>query len=136
MTEQLTEEQRINYAGRIKVLQDEIEDREEAIKNLKAKLAADIPEGTATVGTNDKGYAEVTVYRHKAFNAAFGRKNLTPDAIKRATKLVPTFTAATAKDREYDLEGNIIKGLTEEEYALCQKPSDDLSVKVELIDND
>jgi len=136
MTEQLTEEQRIAYAGRIKVLQDEIEDREEAIKNLKAKLAADLPLGEATVGTNDKGYASVTVYQHKAFNAAYGRKNLTPEAVKRATKLMPTFTAATAKDREYDMDGNIIKGLTEEEYALCQKPSDELSVKVELISND
>ena len=127
----LTPEQRVDIAGKIKVLQDEIDEREEAIAHLKATLAKDLGEGTVK-----EGDFTIKVYQSKQFNAAYAKKVLPPEAIKRATKMVPTFTAATAKEREWDIDGNIIKGLTEEEYELAQKPSDNgLSVKVDL-DND
>lgn len=125
----LTDEQRVSIAGKIKVLQSEVDERLEAIDNLKRTLSEDLGVIKTTVGD-----FFIDVYQSKQFNAAYAKKMLPAEAIKRATKMVPTFTAATAQEREWDADGNIIKGLTEEEYALAQKPSDKgLSVKVDLV---
>jgi len=127
----LTDEQRVSIAGKIKVLQSEIDERTEAIENLKRTLSEDLGVIKTTVGD-----FFIDVYQSKQFNAAWAKKMLPAEAIKRATKMVPTFTAATAQDRAWDADGNIIKGLTEEEYALAQKPSDKgLSVKIELVED-
>lgn len=124
-------------ARKIEVAQSEAKELDEFIENLKTKLAEELGEGETQVGDPTNGYHNIVVYQHKAFNAAYGRKMLPADAIKRATVNKPVFDSASAKAQEWDEDGNIVKGLTDEEYALAQKPSDKgLSVKIERINTD
>lgn len=112
----LTVEQRVKIAGNIKVLQSEIAEREEAIDNLKAKLAEDLG-----IGEFAEGDFLVTVYQSKAFNAKLAEQTLSPERWEAISTPTRVTTAAQAK-----------KVLTEEEFASVQKASDKTSVKVEM----
>ena len=113
----LTPEQIKNYADKITVLQSEIADREEAVKNLKAKLAENLPEDEHFVGDY-----KITVYTSKAFNAKLAEEVLTPAQWEAISVPARATTAALAK-----------KVLSEEDFARTQKVSTNgTSVKVEL----
>lgn len=101
--------------------QSQIADLEEAVKNYKLKLAEQLGEGEEVVGDNENGYTKVIVYRHKVFNETYGKK-LRPDLWDKAKRTKEYVDAAAAK-----------AALTEEEYAVFQKPSLDLSVKLETV---
>lgn len=117
-------ERAAQIARKIKELQSEEAEIAEAIRNLKAKevelLEGDI--GDHIVGDNDNGYLNVVVYQHKTFNEAWGKARR-PDLWEKAKITVDVVTSASAKLL-----------LDEEEYAEFQKPSADLSVKVEVVD--
>lgn len=113
-----TPERAARYADQIIILQSEIEEREEAIKNLKAKIGS-----FYEPGEYEEAGRKITVYHHKAINAAYAKKE-EPALYEKGSKLLPTFNATTAKEL-----------LTPEEYARVQKVSPDLSVKVELLED-
>lgn len=119
-------EQIADYSRRIKEHQAEVSEREEAIKHLKAKIVelVDSELGDYVVGDNDNGFMTVNVYQHKVFNAAQGKKTH-PELWEKAKVTTETVTAASAK-----------AVLDAEEYAYFQKPSADLSVKIEVVNND
>lgn len=112
-------------ARKIKELQAQEEQVAEAIRNLKAKqvelLDGDL--GDHIVGDNENGYLNVIVYQHKTFNEGYG-KGQRPDLWDKAKVTMDVVTSASAK-----------AALTEEEYAVFQKPSAALSVKVEVVDD-
>lgn len=118
-------EQVAKIARKIKELQAAVADYEEAIQNLKAKevelLAGEI--GDHIVGDNENGYLNVIVYQHKTFNESYGKMNR-PDLWEKAKITQEVVTSASAKLL-----------LTEDEYAEFQKPSANLSVKVEVVDD-
>jgi len=124
MTELTDEQRKAKIARQIVALQAEIAERAEAVDNLKAKLAELVGETTEpyVVGDNDNGYQLITVYKGKAFNEAFGKKNQ-PELWAKHAEEKKVLTSARAKSV-----------LTEEEYALFQKPNDKTTVKVELAD--
>lgn len=114
-------------ARRIVTLQDEIAERTEAIENLKAKAAELLPTGDNIVGDNENGFLKVVVYQSKQFNESYGKKN-NPElweklAVEKKVLDSTTFKAAIKADKA-----------TEADYALFQKPSDKVSVKIELVD--
>ena len=114
----LTPEQVSSIAGKIKVLQSEVDERQEAIDNMKAKLAESLPPQSDPYQYGD---FDITVYVSKAFNAAQAEKVLPKERWEAASVAKRTTSAAIAK-----------AALTEEEFALCQKVSDKTSVKVEM----
>src|SRR5690349_19456541 len=105
----------------ITALQDEESEIKEAIAFKKAKLAEELGAGEHIEGTNDTGFSKVIVYQHKTFNEGWGKKRR-PDLWDKAKETVEVVTSATAKAK-----------LTTEEYAEFQKPSDGLSVKIEVL---
>lgn len=111
---------------KIHQLQADEADIAEAIVNLKAKLIEELGNEPTEeiVGDNDTGFVKVLVYRHKAFNESFGKKNH-PELWEKAKKTKEYVDSASAK-----------AALSEEEYALFQKPSLDLSVRLEVLNND
>lgn len=112
-------------ARKIKELQAQEADIAEAIVNLKAK-EVELFEGELgdhLVGDNDNGYLNINVYQHKTFNETWGKAQR-PDLWDKAKVTVDVVTSATAK-----------AALTEEEYAVFQKPSAGLSVKIEVVDD-
>lgn len=113
-----TPERAAKIADQIIILQAEIEEREEAVKNLKNKLASFYEPGEYT-----ESGRKITVYHHKAINEAFAKKN-EPELYKKALVTKEVFNAAGAK-----------AALTEEEYARVQKVSPELSVRVELLED-
>lgn len=118
-------ERAAQYARKIKELQALVADYEDAIKNLKAKeveiLNGEI--GDHIVGDNENGYLNVIVYQHKTFNEAWGKQRR-PDLWEKAKITQEVVTSASAKLL-----------LDEDEYAEFQKPSADLSVKIEVVDD-
>lgn len=123
MTDNL--ERAAQIARKIKELQAQESDIAEAIKNLKAKevelLNGDL--GDHIVGDHENGYLNVIVYQHKTFNEAYGKARR-PDLWEKAKITQEVVTSASAKLL-----------LDEDEYAEFQKPSADLSVKVEVVDD-
>lgn len=117
MAEEYTQERAAKYADKILELQDEIADREEAVANLKAKLASWIGEDEVVVDGRN-----IRVYHHKAFNADYAKKNF-PELVEKGSAQKTVFTSATAK-----------AALTAEEYAKVQKISPDFSVVVSLVE--
>lgn len=111
--------------AKIVQLQSQAADIEEAIKNYKAKLAEQLGNiiGEEIVGDNDTGFTKVIVYQHKTFNEAWGKK-LAPELWEKAKRTKEYVDSAGAKAL-----------LTPEEYAVFQKPSDGLSVKLENIND-
>jgi peptidoglycan hydrolase CwlO-like protein len=113
------------YARKIKELQAQVEELTEAIDNLKAKEAELLPDGENIVGDNENGYLKVTVYQSKTYNEAWGKSN-NPEVFEKYAQPVLTLgSAAVAK-----------AAMTDEEYALFQKPSAKKSVKVEVMKED
>lgn len=110
-------------ARQIIALQSEIAEREEAIENLKAKEAEWFELGEHIVGDPDSGYQKVTVYQSKAYNEAYGKK-AQPELWDKHAVATRSLTSAQAK-----------AALSEAEYALFQKPSAKLSVKIEVVDD-
>lgn len=108
----------VKIADNIIILQAEIAEREEAIKNYKAKLAEWFEPGEYVL--DDR---KVTVYYHKAINEAYAKAN-EPELYEKALVTKEVFNAAGAK-----------KNLSEEEYARVQKVSTEPSVKIELLDD-
>jgi hypothetical protein len=110
---------------KIKTLQAEIAQYEEAVENLKGVVAANLPLGeTLLQDPDDEDLTlKATVYVSKTFNEGYGKK-ARPDLWEKAAVETKVLTSATAK-----------KALTEEEYALFQKPSDKTSVKVEVVND-
>jgi len=112
-------------ARKIKALQAQADEIAEAIKNLKAKeVEIFAEEGNYLVGDNDGGFLEVVVYQHKTFNEAYGKEQR-PDLWEKAKITQEVVTSTSAK-----------LYLDEDEYAVFQKPSAELSVKVNVIDNE
>jgi hypothetical protein len=123
MTDQM--ERAAQVARKIKELQAQADEIAEAIKNLKAKEVEIFhDEGDYIVGDNEGGFLQVTVYQHKTFNEAYGKKQR-PDLWEKAKITQEVVTSTSAK-----------LYLDEDEYAVFQKPSADLSVKINVIDND
>lgn len=110
-------------ARKIKEIQAQIAELEEAVENLKAKEVEffDGTLGEHVVGDNDGGYLKVTIYQSKTYNEAWGKK-LAPELWEEFAEEKKVLTSARAKDK------------LGEAYALFQKPSAKLSVKVEVID--
>lgn len=127
MAEQTPAERVQAISTKIIEWENERDELQEAIDNSKLTIASILGDGTHL-----EGDFKVEIYTGKQFNEAYARKNLTPEQIKRASAEVTVFSAKTAQDREFDAEGNIIKGLTEDEYALAQKPHDKKTVKIEV----
>lgn len=115
-------------ARRIVTIQAEQAELEEAIQNLKGKLAEVLPEGDNVVGDNEQGFLKVVVYQSKQFNEAYGKKNH-PELWEKHAVNKRVLDSATAKAAIKAEE------MTEDEYALFQKPSDKKSVKIELVDD-
>lgn len=113
-----TRDRAIKIADNIIILQAQKAEIEEAIDNHKAKLAEWFEPGEYVM--DDR---KVTVYYHKALNAAYAKKEH-PDLFEKGSETQQVFNATTAK-----------KNLTEEEYAQVQKVSLDPSVKIELLDD-
>lgn len=111
----------IKLVADITAAQAEIGELEDYIKFRKAKIAELLGEGEETVGDNERGYAKVNVYRHKTFNEGYG-KSARPDLWEKAAETKKVVTSASAK-----------AALSAEEYAVFQKPSADLSVKIEVL---
>lgn len=114
----------LRAAKKIKQLQAEVAQYLEAIENLKATVAKNLPVGdTILYDPETEESLKATVYTAKQYNEAYGKKNR-PDlwTAHAVTKLV--LDSATAK-----------KELTPEEYAEFQKPSDKVSVKVEVVND-
>lgn len=123
MTDKL--ETAAQVARKIKALQAQADEIAEAIKNLKAKeVEIFAEEGNYLVGDNDGGFLEVVVYQHKTFNEAYGKEQR-PDLWEKAKITQEVVTSTSAK-----------LYLDEDEYAVFQKPSAELSVKVNVIDNE
>jgi hypothetical protein len=101
---------------KIKQLQAEVEETEEAIKNLKGFVAVNTGEGEHEVG-----HFKVTVYKYKKFDEAYGKRNA-PELWEQFAVERRVLDSKTAKAK-----------LDEDQYALFQKASNDLSVKVELL---
>lgn len=122
MTDEL--ERAAKIARKIKELQAQAADIDDAIKNLKAKEVEILGEvGDHIVGDNEEGYLNVIIYQHKTFNEAWGKARH-PELWEKAKIVQEVVTSASAKLL-----------LTEEEYAEFQKPSADLSVKIEVVDD-
>jgi len=119
-----TPELAAKVARQIIALQSEVAERLEAIENLKAKQASWFELGDHIVGDPDNGYQKVTVYQSKAYNEAYGKKNH-KDLWEKYAVPTKTLTSAQAK-----------AALSADEYALFQKPSDKLSVKIELMESE
>lgn len=111
----LTPEQIVKISGNIEVLQSEIAEREEAIVNMKAKLAE-----AQGLGEHLVGDYKITAYVSKQFQAGLAEKVLPADRWEAISVPARTTSAALAK-----------KVLSDEEYARCQKVSDKVSVKIE-----
>lgn len=120
MSEEYTAERAAKITDRIIVLQSEIADREEAVANLKLKLAGLYDN---TPGEYVEDGRKITVYFHKAFNAAHAKTN-EPELYRKGSAATVVFTSATAKEK-----------LTPEEYARVQKVSETPSVKIELLED-
>ena len=112
-------------ASKIEVLQSEKKDIEEAIENYKEKMAVILGEGEKTIGSQETGFYKFNAYVGKPFNAAQAEKNLPHERWLAASKAGRVTTAALAK-----------KVLTEEEYALCQKPNGKTTIVVERLTGD
>jgi hypothetical protein len=123
MTEVTELERAAKAARKIKELQAQIAELEEAVENLKAKEVEYFNEslGEHVVGDNDNGFLKVTIYQSKTFNEAWGKK-LAPELWAEFAESKTVLTSARAKDK-----------LSGDDYALFQKPSAKLSVKVEVI---
>lgn len=120
MSGDYTPERAVAIVDRIITLQDQRDDIELAIDNLKLKLASLYDD---TPGDYEESGRKITVYFHKAFNKAHAEAN-EPELVKKGSEEQPVFTAATAK-----------KLLTPEEYARVQKVSTTPSVKIELLED-
>lgn len=112
-------ERAAKIAGNIKVWQAQIEEFEEAIANAKDTLASMYEVGTE----NPEGEFIIHVYQSKSLNAAYAKSKY-PDLFEKGSETGKVFNATTAK-----------KLLTEEEYELCQKPSDKVSVRVDMLED-
>lgn len=119
-----TEERKAGIARKIKGLEAQIEELEEARDNLKETLGTLVGEGEETVGDNENGWLKVTSYLGKKYDEAYGKRNA-PELWEKHAVEVRVLPSATAKAK-----------LTEEEYARFQKPNSKRTVKVEVINND
>jgi len=117
-------ERALAAAKKIKELQAQIAELTEAVDNLKAKEVEyfEAQVGDHVVGDNEGGFLKVTIYQSKTFNEAWGKK-LRPDLWEKAAVSIKQVNTASAKLL-----------LDAEEYAVFQKPSANLSVKVEVIE--
>lgn len=124
MTENNTETRAAAAARKIKELQAQIAELTEAVENLKAKEVEYFHEeqGDHIVGSNEEGFLKVVIYQSKTFNEAWGKKQR-PDLWEKAAIDIRLVNSTSAK-----------LYLDEEEYAVFQKPSAKLSVKVEVVD--
>ena len=104
-------------------MQAERDELDEAIRFKKEKLAADLYAGEHLIGDNESGYVKAIVYQHKTFNEGYGKQRR-PDLWEKAKETKEVVTSAGAKAK-----------LSTEEYAEFQKPSDGLSVKLEVIND-
>lgn len=112
-------------ANKIVELQAQEAEIAEAISNYKAKLADVVGEGERVTEDGIK----VIVYRHKAFNEAYGKKK-NPELWQRLAENKPVLDSATFKRAIAE------ERATEDEYAEFQKASDGLSVKLEVANDD
>lgn len=111
-----------NLARKIKLLQIERDERDEAIENMKTTLAELLgPTEALTIGDRDSGFFKVDVYQGATFNEAYGKKGH-PELWDKAKVTKETVTSASAK-----------AALTPEEYALFQKPHEKTTVKIEFL---
>lgn len=90
-------------AGRILQLQAEIEEREEAIKNMRATLSEHIDEGASEVGD-----FKFTKYTNTRFDDGLAKKNLKPEVYDSITVTKADSKKAAAL-------------LSDEDLALCKK---------------
>lgn len=118
-------ERAAQIARKIKALQAHEAEVQEAIANLKAKevelLSGEI--GEHIVGDNENGFLNIVIYQHKTFNEEYGKARR-PDLWEKAKIVQEVVTSKSAKLL-----------LDEDEYAEFQKPSANLSVKVEVVDD-
>src|SRR5690242_12591204 len=105
---------------KIKQLQSDQAEIEEAIQNLKDVVAANLPLGETVLGDENNGYLKAVVYQAKQFNEAYGKKER-PDLWEKAAVQTKVLTSARAKE---------VFGDQSAEYAAFQKPSAKVSVKV------
>lgn len=112
-----------NAAARVKELQAEVDERLEEIENLKSFIANNIPEGETLLGDDERGFIKAQVYTSKQFNEAWGKKNH-PEVWEKYAEPVFKLDSTIAR-----------KKMTEEEYALFQKPSEKTSVKLEVVND-
>lgn len=121
MADQL--ERTYEAARKIKQLQAQADEIAEEIENLKQFVANNVPEGETLLGDEDRGYIKTLVYRAKQFNEAWGKKRH-PELWERYAVTKFVLDSTTAK-----------KNMTEEEYAEFQKPSEKVSVKLEVVND-
>lgn len=110
-------------ARRVKELQAEADRIAEEIENLKQFVANNVPEGETLLGDEERGFIKTLVYRAKQFNEAYGKRHR-PDLWDKYAEPVFTLNSTIAK-----------KKMTEDEYAEFQKPSDKISVKLEVVND-
>jgi hypothetical protein len=109
---------------KIKQLQADIAEYEEAVENLKDVVIANLPVGETTLGNPDDGYVKATVYQSKRFDEEYGKKQA-PELWDQHAVTQRVLTSKAAKEK-----------LEPEQYALFQKPSSKLSVVVEALNDE
>jgi hypothetical protein len=116
--------ERANAAARkIKELQAKRDELDEQIEDYKQFIANNLPKGESVLGDEDTGFVKVTVYQSKQYNEAYGKRNH-PELWDQYAVTIRALPSAEAK-----------KAMPPEEYELFQKPSDKISVKVEVIND-
>lgn len=113
-------ERAYSASKRIAQLQAEIAEREEEVENLKQFVANLVPTGETMLGDEERGYIKAVVIEGKMFNEAWGKKQR-PDLWEKYAVAKFVLDSATAK-----------KVLSEEEYAVFQKPNNKTTVKIEV----
>jgi len=108
---------------KIKQLQADKDEIEEAIENYKDVVINNLPVGETTLGNDEDGWLKATVYQSKRFDEAYGKKQA-PELWEQHAVSQRVLTSKVAKEK-----------LDEDQYALFQKPSSKLSVVVEALND-
>jgi len=115
----VTSEQIENALVKIKQLQSDEAEIKEAIDNYKRFVADNMPDGES-----DFGNFHVSVYTYKKYDEAYGKKN------------APALWDKFAVEKRVLDSKTARENLSEDDYALFQKPSAGKTVRVDVKDED